>query len=294
MHLQPRRRGGELEVGRGQRLHGVAQHAAARPVLGQELAQRRVERLVEQAQALAASAPDVVALQEVTERTWPAWAAALGRIGLRAAICSLERAEPARQPAARRRTGVVLAAREPLEGADRLPVPWPETALAARAGGVTVHFVHVPNAANGWVKIETLHAVRDGLAAGEGPRVLCGDLNTPRRELPDGTVVSFARDSRARLREERGAAWDEGELGVVPGLRDLGFADAFRALHGYERREPSWTWRTIAGHDGGYRLDHVFASPELEPLAARYHHDWRDGGLSDHAALEVELAGRGG
>ena len=61
------------------------------------------------------------------------------------------------------------------------------------------------------------------------PRVLCGDLNTPRREAPDGTVWSFARDGRGRLRAERAGAWDAAELGVVPGLRDLGFADAFRA-----------------------------------------------------------------
>jgi exonuclease III len=183
----------------------------------------------------------------------------------------------------------VIACREPPAPAEPLPVPWPETAAAARADGVVVHAAHVPNAANGWIKIDTLRALRAGLAATDGPRVLCGDLNTPRRELPDGTVVSFARDSRARLREERGTAWDEGELGVVPRLRDLGFIDAFRAVHGYERREPSWTWRRIAGHDGGYRLDHVFASRELEPVAAAYHHDWRDTGLSDHSALEVEL-----
>jgi exonuclease III len=141
------------------------------------------------------------------------------------------------------------------------------------------------------VKPQTLAAIRAGLAAAPpGPRVLCGDLNTPRRELPDGTVVSFARDSKGRLRPERGTAWDDGELGVVPGLSDLGYRDAFRALHGYGSREPSWTWRQIAGHRGGWRLDHVFASSELTPVSAGYHHDWRDGGLSDHSALEVELA----
>ena len=146
----------------------------------------------------------------------------------------------------------------------------------------------MPNAANGWVKVRTLEAVRAGLAAGSGPRVLCGDLNTPRREHPDGSVISFARDTRERLRPERGTEWDEGELGVVPGLRDLGFADAFRALHGYERKEPSWVFR----HGGGWRLDHVFASAELDVLAARYHHDWRDAGLSDHSALEADVRPR--
>ena len=231
----------------------------------------------------------MVALQEVTARTAPLWAAALATIGLPDARCSLDGAAAGREPAARRRTGVLLAARTPLADAEpALDVPWPETALASTAAGVRIDTVHVPNAANGWVKVRTLQAVRAG-AHPAGPRVVCGDFNTPRREHPDGTVISFARDSRERLRAERGEEWDAAELGVVPGLRDLGYADAFRALHGYERREPSWTFHRIAGHGGGWRLDHLFASPGLRPLAARYHHPWRDEDLSDHAALEVDL-----
>ena len=141
-------------------------------------------------------------------------------------------------------------------------------------------------AGNGAIKPRTLAAVRAGLAGRSGPRVLCGDLNTPRREHPDGTVWSFARDGRGRLREARAGFWDESELGVVPGLHDLGFADAFRALNGYGSREPSWAFR----HGGGWRLDHVFCSAELEPRACAYHHDWRLRGLSDHSALEAYLA----
>jgi exonuclease III len=246
---------------------------------------RRVERQPEQAAALGARRPDVVALQEVTARTWPLWEAALAELGLPHVRCSLAGADPARTPAGPRRHGVLLAAREPLEPEAALAVPWPESALAGRTGGVSVHTVHVPNAANGEIKVATLRAVRAGLAERDGPRILCGDLNTPRRELPDGTVVSFARDSHGRLRPERGEPWDEGELGVVPGLRDLGFTDAFRALHGYADREPSWVYKRWGG---GYRLDHAFASAELEPRAAAYHHGWRDAGLSDHSALEVE------
>jgi exonuclease III len=254
---------------------------------------RRASRLAEQAAALAAREPDVVALQEVTARTAALWRAACERIGLLHVRDSLADADPAREPAGRRRTGVLLAARTPLEPLPGLlPVPWPETALAAGVAGIEVHTVHVPNAANGWVKVDTLAAVRAGLAAGTGPRILCGDLNTPRRESPAGEVMSFARDSRGRLREERGERWDGGELGVVPGLRDLGFADAFRALHGYGSREPSWVWRRISGHGGGWRLDHVFCSAELRPVACAYHHDWRDEGLSDHSALEADVEPR--
>jgi exonuclease III len=240
---------------------------------------RRTSVLAEQAAALAAREPDVVALQEVTARSWPLWQAALRTIGLPDAV----RSDPFRP----RRTVVVVAARA-LEPAEPLPAPWPESTVAARTDGIAVHCAHVPNAANGWVKPDTLAAIRAGLAAGSGARVVCGDFNTPRREHRDGTVISFARDTRERLREERGERWDEAELGVVPGLRDLGFADAWRTLHGYDRKEPSW----VFSHGGGWRLDHVFVSAELEPVAATYHHGWRDGGLSDHSALEVDLRRR--
>jgi exonuclease III len=241
---------------------------------------RRTSVLAQQAHALAGREPDVVALQEITARSRPLWEAALATIGLPHARCSW--------PPRPRRTVVLIATREPYEPAEPLDVPWPETTLAARVGGVTVHCAHVPNAANGWVKPDTLAALRAGLARTHGPRVLCGDFNTPRREKPDGTVISFARDTHERLRPERGDRWDGAELGVVPGLRDLGFADAWRTLHGYDRKEPSWVFR----HGGGWRLDHVFASDELEPVAATYHHAWRDGGLSDHSALEVDIRPR--
>ena len=248
-------------------------------------ANRRVSLLAGQAAALVSREPDVLALQEVTARSWPLWRAALTTIGLPHARCSLEDADPAREPIGRRRTGVVIAARTPLGEAQRLTVPWPETTLAALVEDVTVHAVHVPNAANGWIKPDTLAALRAGLAAGDGPRVLCGDLNTPRRESPAGEVMSFARDSQGRLRPERGERWDSAELGVVPGLRELGFADAFREVHGYGVKSPSWVW----SHGGGWRLDHVFAAGRAV-AAATYHHAWRDDGLSDHSALEADLA----
>ena len=256
---------------------------------------RRSSRLAEQAAALAAREPDVVALQEITDRTLPLWRAVLARIGLPHVRASLDDADPFRAPAARRRTGVLLASSTALrDPSTTLAVPWPETAVAAVAstaiGAVEVHCLHVPNAANGWIKARTLQTIRAGLeSAPPIARVVCGDLNTPRRELETGAVISFARDSRGRLRPERGAEWDEAELGVVPGLRDLGYWDAFRSLHGYGSREPSWTWQRISGHGGGWRLDHLFTSAELEPVACRYHHSWRDEDLSDHSALEADI-----
>jgi exonuclease III len=249
---------------------------------------RRASRLAEQATAVAERRPDVVALQEVTRRTIPLW-----RRGFE--LMELTHVRTSALPAAGGRTAVMIASAHPLEGvAPPLPVPRPESALSVVAstpsGPVEIHCLHVPNAANGWVKVETLQAIRHGLdRPATSPRVLCGDLNTPRRELPDGRTISFACDSRGRLRPERGEEWDAAELGVVPGLRDLGLQDVYRTLHGYATQSPSWTWKTIAGHDGGWRLDHVFASVQLRPFACQYLHDWREEGLSDHSALEADF-----
>jgi exonuclease III len=254
----------------------------------------RSKRLAEQATAVAGREPDIVALQEVTRRTRPLWNRAFELMGLtHVSASSVDTGLSG--GAVGRRTLVMIGARFALEEVHKpLVVPRRESALSVLAwspsGPLEIHCVHVPNAANGWVKVQTLQAVRRGLETpSRVPRVVCGDLNTPRRELPDGTTISFACDSRGRLRPERGPEWDAAELGIVPGLRDLGYRDAFRTCHGYRLRSPSWTWKTIAGHDGGWRLDHTFLSAGLVPLGCRYHHEWREQGLSDHSALETDL-----
>jgi exonuclease III len=53
-----------------------------------------------------------------------------------------------------------------------------------------------------------------------------------------------------------------------------------------------WTTRCGRRRPGGWRIDQIFASPPLCPIACRYHHAWRDPELSDHSALEAEFAWR--
>ena len=98
--------------------------------------------------------------------------------------------------------------------------------------------------------------------------------------------MTFACDSAGRLRPERGERWDRAERALVCGLRELGWVDAFRALHGYGERQASWTFPEDRG---GWRLDHVLVDG-LRPVASAYAHDWRRAGLSDHSALVVDLA----
>ena len=42
-------------------------------------------------------------------------------------------------------------------------------------------------------------------------------------------------------------------------------------------------------HGGGWRLDHVLVSRDVEVERCDYHHAWRTNGLSDHSAMECEL-----
>jgi exonuclease III len=246
----------------------------------------RVRRQPEQAAAIGEVGADVVALQEVTPRTLPLWRDALAQLGFAACETALDTAVAL---AGRRALGTLTAARAAVT---RLPppagVPWPERVLCVVTQEIEIVNLHSPIApAPDLAKVRTHEAVAAYLHT-PGPttaRILCGDLNTPRREHADGSVLTFAHDSAGRLRPERGERWDAAERALVHGLRDRGWSDAFRALHGYGAREASWTF---AQDRGGWRLDHVLVLG-LRPVASAYAHDWRRAGLSDHSALVVDL-----
>ena len=246
----------------------------------------KVKRLVDQAAHVISREPDVVCLQEVTATTAPQWTQLLASVGLEHVAVS----DPADAAAGGRSRPLLTltAARHPLKARALERAPWPERVLATAIAGAELVNVHSPISAKpGLVKVLTHEAVHAHVAAGAGPRIVCGDLNTPRKEHPDGRVWTFARDRYGRLDPERGARWDEAELALITGLEPHGFRDAFRALHGTERREFSWEWPRWGG---GYRLDHLIVSAEVEVSACRYLHEWRTAGLSDHSPLLAEVA----
>ena len=141
-----------------------------------------------------------------------------------------------------------------------------------RPADVEIVNLHSPIApAPELAKVRTHEAVAAYLATRPpAPRVLCGDLNTPRRELPDGDVLTFAHDSAGRLRPERGERWDRAERALVHALRasTAGSTPSARCTATSERHA-SWTF----AHDrGGWRLDHVLAHglrPRRERVRAR-------------------------
>ena len=193
----------------------------------------------------------------MTPRTLPAWRATLAEAGFAECASSLDTAVV---PRTRRALGVLIATRDALARRPPPPdVPWPERILCCAVRGVEVVNLHSPiSPAPDLAKVRTHEAVAAYLLqTPASPRVLCGDLNTPRRELPDGEILTFAHDSAGRLRPERGERWNQAERALVRGLREHGWVDAFRALHGYGERQASWTFH---GDRGGWRLDHVRCS----------------------------------
>lgn len=242
----------------------------------------RIRVQPDQAAAVLSVGADVIALQEVTVNSLPLWRAALTEAGFAHTVCPLDAGRPPKP----RRLAVLTAARTPVEplalALDALP--WPERVAACRVGGVDVINVHSPiSPSPELAKVRTHEALYAELRDLGGPAVLCGDLNTPRRDLPDGTVLTFAHDTKGRVREERGERWVEAERALVQTLRlGHGWRDPFLEA-GPER---TWTWPQDRG---GWRLDHVLTKG-VDATACLYAHEWRLAGLSDHSALLVDLA----
>ena len=246
----------------------------------------RVTRLAEQVDAVLARGADVVCLQEVTPRTSQQWSEALAGAGY-----AVELSGWPVEPRGLRRLSVMTAARLGLRRLPGPPLPWPERHLACAVpidgSDVEVRNVHAPLSQKAeQVKVRTLEAVFAAVTAGDDlPRIVTGDLNTPRYESREGEVFTFARTRSGRLRPAYGRRHDEAELALVAGLPARGWRDAFRALHGYERRDRSWM--STAGY--GYRLDHLIVSPHLDPVECDYLHEWRERGLSDHSAIWADV-----
>jgi exonuclease III len=248
----------------------------------------RVRGVPEQAAALADQPADVVALQEVRLSSLLPWREALAGLGFRHVVTSLDAHDPGAQPAPERRLGVLIAGREPVEALGAPDgVPWPERVLSARTALGELVNVHAPLSSKaGAVKVLTLEAVFAYLAPpSSGARIVVGDFNTPAYESREGEVRTFARTRSGRLRPAYGERHDRAELALVTGLLEHGYVDAFRVLHGYERRDRSWLY---PHGKMGYRLDHIVVRG-LSVKACEYRHDWRDARLSDHAAMWAEL-----
>jgi endonuclease/exonuclease/phosphatase family metal-dependent hydrolase len=263
-------------------------------VLTWNVAGRVRESQARQMDALAEWSPDVLFLQEVTPTNRLRWEEYLQERGLHFAVSPFP-------PEARgsRRLAVLTASRTPVEPVPGAGVPWPERYLACRTttldgAAVELHNLHSPLSQKAErVKVRTLEAVFEALArAPRGvPRILAGDFNTPQYESREGEIHTFARTRAGNIRPAYGVRHDRAELLLIEELPRMGWRDAFRALHGYERRDRSWV---PLFRGPGYRLDHILVSPEIVPRACEYLHEWREQRLSDHSPMWAQLDSQAG
>ncbi len=233
-----------------------------------------------QAELLLSLAPDVVALQELTRGSWPAFRSLLAGAGLAHAA---DGGEPVITSRVRFAS---LVSRWPIRAS-----PSPLATAAALVGGVVrspagplaIFGLHVPTIANGlegklacqWAALEAVRCCHRRAV------ILAGDFNSPLAELADGTIVPFHGPRRLREREL--------ELGLLGcGTAAHRLVDAFRAVNGPEADDRSWYWKN-RGRTGGFRLDHIFASRALRPVACWYEHAARESGLSDHAPIVADF-----
>ncbi len=259
----------------------------------------RVGTLGSQAERVAFSNADVVCLQEVTLASagrWREWFAGRG-FGVRDTVDCVGRG--------RRRYAVMIASRAGFEDPPPMPIgaPWPERVLGVSArtpiGVVEVHTVHLPAGASdradgSHAKSETFEAIAARLSVESStPRVLCGDFNSPKEERPDGAMLCFGGrwDSEGRAvarRSERSRRQWAAEESVMRGLAAAGWIDTYRALHpGNDAAGHSFRQRR-AGKEWRRRFDHAFVDG-VRPKMAAFDLDVLDRGLSDHAALVIEL-----
>jgi exonuclease III len=269
---------------------------------------RRLRPLVER--ALGEVDPDLVTLQEMRSDTVGDWRRSLELAGFHVAdTFELARRHDLPHPGPFRNDGLLIASRWPIESIDptRWELPWPERLLSVIVqhprAPIELHTAHVPNASTGITlyrkgehergrqrlmkKLETFEGVYRALTASPTTaRILTGDFNTPHSERPDGSVGYWQHSCPAALRPELAKRWEAAERSVIEGLRDHGFTDAYRAIHGPNGDTFSWEHGSSGNR---YRYDHVFASREFHAVACDYRHEFRLNG-NHHAAILAELA----
>jgi len=243
--------------------------------------------------------PDLIALQEVTPKTSQMWRAGLEDAGYEFILATFDLYPEPEKLVGGRGRALLVASRWPLEPLKQkeLDMPWKERLLSVLVQhpkqDFELHTAYIPPGnPHGWLKIEIFEGIYNYLAQhSDIPRILCGDFNSPKQELPDGrTLLWGQRLTRNGLIETpKEPRWPQGERLVIRDLAEFDLEDIYRQLNGWEAEDYSWVvWRKgkIVSQR---RFDHVFASRSLNPVDCRYIHEVRENWLSDHSAITVEF-----
>jgi exonuclease III len=145
-----------------------------------------------------------------------------------------------------------------------------------------------------WIKLDLLSGIYSTLSTpSDRARLLCGDFNTPREEMPDGTIITWGYSGRngKYFLTPAGQYQHDMEHNILHGLREhCNMPDAYRHFHGYDacKADAAWSWQTHNGKK--YRFDHIFASGTLPVRTICYLHEIGQRKLSDHTPIEMVFA----
>jgi exonuclease III len=248
--------------------------------------------------------PDVIGLQEVTNKTLPLWVEGLQEEGYLHTISSFDLHDNNSELIGPRKYGILIASRWPMTPINQnsLEILWKERLVSVlihyQKVNFEFHVAHIPcGSSHGRLKIDTIIGIYNFLARKNNkfPRILCGDFNMPRAETRSGEVITWAqricKNDQIKLMKIKkgvsGEVWDAGERNILQGLADYDLYDMFRFLNGYKSQEFSWLFRLKGKIVAKRRFDHLFASKALNPTNCGYIHSFREELLSDHSAIEA-------
>lgn len=247
----------------------------------------RYLKLVSQTEKLRETLPDIVCLQEITPRSHPAWISFLRDTGYEVhdSYSEMDDISIAR---GMRRSGLIIASKFPLKPLKiKINIPWRErilsTVINSPFGNIELHNVHMPSgSSHGYIKVETFEGIYRALAKEvEYLRILCGDFNSPKAETIKGETIPFGN--------KRDARWREAEMSIIRGLAKFNLEDVYRKCNGYSNVEVKSWMRQNRGKYHGCRLDHIFASKQLNAKECHYDTDVIFSGLSDHAIMSANF-----
>ena len=258
----------------------------------------KVRKQTHQLELVLQADADVIALQEITQTTQSNWMSGLSKEGYNV-ICSFDYIKDKSLLTGARRYGVLIASRWDLEPISPgfVSIPWEERLLSLLIdspwGSIELHNIHMPaGVSHKKIKIETFEKLYQHLAQPKKRmRLLCGDFNSPRKEYPDGSIVTWGKVKRHKDRRLDNDSTDRqanAERSIFTGLAQFDLIDVYRCVNGYEIDDYSWMhkWRERRTYR---RFDHIFASSKLKPIKCGYHHEFLDAKLSDHAPIEAEF-----
>ncbi len=261
---------------------------------------KRIKHINKQVEIITNSKSDIIALQEITINSEKLFKKYLSK-KYKNVVSSFDLVADKKVLFGKRMFGQIIATNYPIksENPDKFMVPWTERILSVKISinnkVIIFHTTHIPpGSSNGWIKIETLNGIYERLVkTKESLNILCGDFNTPKQELEDKGLVTFAQNINAKgeikmkgnFRGGKGIDWDKGERNIILGLSNIGIEDSFRKLYAYNTQEFSWSFKR-KDKILKRRFDHFFASDKIRVVSAKYLHN--QGNTSDHSPLKVE------